>query len=27
MDEPEWTLENAMSINHEEHIVNIVSIK
>ena len=27
MDEPEWTLENAMSINHEERIVNIVSIK
>ena len=29
MDEPEWTLENAMSmsINHEEQIVNVVSIE
>ena len=27
MDEPEWTLENAMSINHKERLVNVVSIE
>lgn len=26
MDKPEWTLENAVSANNEEHIVGVASI-
>ena len=27
MDEPEWALENAMSMNHEEQLIDVVLIK